>query len=58
MNAEELKEYIQSEIEKIKTDERYSYPPADIFINAPLALIQVDMKARVRVLEKILKVLE
>ena len=36
-------------------DERLSYPAADVFSNAPLALIQTDLEAKVRTLEWVLK---
>lgn len=45
---------IKQEIEKIDSDDRYHYPPADVFVNAPLALIQVQMEARVRALSDVL----
>ena len=49
----------QTEIEnllaEIKSDERLGYPPALIQINAPLALIQVELKTKVRILEWVLK---
>lgn len=35
-------------------DERIHYKPALVQINAPLALIQVDLNARIRTLEWIL----
>lgn len=38
---------IEAMIAKIESDERYRYPPADVFSNAPLALIQVELKATV-----------
>lgn len=37
---------IDDEIKIIEADERFDYPPAQVDINAPLALIQVDLKAR------------
>ena len=45
------KQEIQKEIRRIKSDERWSYPPAMVQVNAPLALIQMGMKARVEALE-------
>ena len=49
------KSQIEAQIKKIESDERYSYPDAQININAVLALIQVDMKAEVRALRWALK---
>ena len=45
---------IRAEIARIESDERYSYPPAQVQINAPLALIQVNMKSRVWALRWVL----
>ena len=36
---------LDTEIARIEGDERLDYPPAQIQINAPLALIQVELKA-------------
>lgn len=52
------KQEIENMIVSIKADERFNYPPANIEINAPLALIQVDMKAQVRALEWVLSATE
>jgi hypothetical protein len=38
----------------IVVDERYSYPPANVNINAPLALVQVCMKAEAGALSWVL----
>mgnify|MGYP001598549399 CR=1 FL=1 len=32
-------------VARIEADERFRYKPANVYINAPLALIQVDMTA-------------
>ena len=53
--APTLEKYIREQIAKIEADERYSYPPADVFVNAPLAMVQVDMKAKVQAYKKVLK---
>lgn len=54
---EELEIFIKSEIGEIEADERYHYATASVLINAPLALIQTEMKAKLNaykgVLEKI-----
>ena len=42
---------IRNEIARVKSDERWSYPPAPWQTNAPLALVQVEMKSRVAALE-------
>ena len=56
-NLKELEKFIKDEIAEIETDERYHYTSASVFINAPLALIQTEMKAKLNaykgVLEKI-----
>jgi hypothetical protein len=54
-NFRELKKVICAEIAKIKADKRYHYPPATIEINAPLALIQLEMETKVTILEWVLK---
>jgi hypothetical protein len=45
------REKIQAMIDRIEKDDRYNYEPASVQINAPLALIQVEMKAQVRALK-------
>lgn len=49
----------RAEIEKrlaaLKADERLSYPPANVFTNAPLALIQVALKNEIMALAWVLK---
>lgn len=45
------KEEIEKKIAELKADERLTYPPAQIMINAPLALIQLDAKAHIHSLE-------
>lgn len=52
-----IKLWIVKQIGEIERDERYHYEPADVFINAPLALIQVDLKSRMRTLKQALAVL-
>ena len=49
------KEEIMKKIEETESDERYNYPPAQVQINAPLALIQVSMKSRVDAWKWVLK---
>lgn len=54
----ELRKWVIREIEKIESDERFHYERAPVHINAPLALIQVEMDTRRRALRQILKQLE
>ncbi len=42
-----LSKMLDDEIETVDKDERHHYKPALIQINAPLALIQVDLAARI-----------
>ena len=42
----EILDYLNKEISKIKSDNRFNYPKANIQVNAPLTLIQVDPTAR------------
>jgi hypothetical protein len=46
---------IREQIAKLEADERYSYPPAQVQINAPLALIQVELEAKVQTLKWVLR---
>ncbi len=45
---------IRAAIARIDADERYHYPPALVQINAPLALEQVAMSAKVQALAWVL----
>ena len=45
-------------ISQIEHDERHHYPPANVMVNAPLALEQVAMSTRRATAEKILAILE
>ena len=42
------KQEIEAELARIQADERIGYPAADVFINAPLALIQVNLESTVK----------
>lgn len=42
---------IHAAIAAIEADERMGYEPANVFINAPLALIQTEGEAAVRALK-------
>jgi hypothetical protein len=48
------KDEIKERLAEFKADERYSYPPAQVHINAPLALIQCQLRAMVYILEWVL----
>jgi hypothetical protein len=53
-----LRDFIDSEIVRIEVDSRYQAKPALVQVNAPLALIQVEMKARRQALREIRAQLE
>jgi len=55
---DKLVEELKDAIESITSDERYHYSPAQVHINAPLALIQVAMKSRVDALNLVLDRIE
>jgi len=50
-------EWVRAEIAEIDADERHHYKPADVRVNAPLALEQVGMSSRMQVLKKVLELL-
>lgn len=50
---EEIRDWVGLERQKIEDDERYHYPDATIDVNAPLALIQLSMKARMYMLNEL-----
>ncbi len=45
---------IKEMLEKVEADERLHYPPATIQINAPLALIQLELETKQRILKWVL----
>jgi hypothetical protein len=45
-----IQNYVRDEIQKILKDERYHYKKALVQVNASLALIQVELRARMDVL--------
>ena len=49
------REEIEKRIAELKADERLGYPPANVFTNAPLALIQVALKSELMALNWVLK---
>lgn len=54
-NFKELEKFIKEEIAGIKNDKRYHYATANVLANAPLALIQTQMKAKVNAYESVLE---
>ena len=51
---EELKEKIRERIQHYRDDERLSYPPATVFANAPLALLQAGSMQTLNELEDLI----
>lgn len=59
--AERLREIVlwsKSRKRNIEEDSRFKDKPANAFVNAPLALIQVHLKAEHHVLDVVLKIAE
>jgi hypothetical protein len=54
-NFKELEKFIKDEIAEIENDERYHYATASVLINAPLALIQTEMRAKMNAYKGVLK---
>ena len=50
------KKQINARINEILADERLSYKSADIFSNAPLALIQLSLEVELHTLQNVLGV--
>ncbi len=48
------KKEIEEKLKKVESDERLHYPSADVFTNAPLALIQVELESQRDILKWIL----
>ncbi len=57
-NIHECRMWAQSRIQHIENDSRFQDDLASVFINMSLALIQADMKAELRALRAVLKILE
>ena len=56
LNAQlQLRQFLRIETDRIESDSRYKDKPAKVQVNAPLALIQVEMKARLMVLHDVSK---
>ncbi|MFA7142706.1 MAG: hypothetical protein WC175_01820 [Candidatus Dojkabacteria bacterium] len=45
---------ILAKIEELEMDPRLSYPMASVFVNAPLALIQISLKTKIQTLKWVL----
>lgn len=45
---------IRDRIAIIKLDERLTYPHANVFVNAPLAIVQIQLTTELHTLERIL----
>jgi len=48
-------EEIKAKIAELEADERHNYPPANVNVNAPLALIQVDIDGKLSALKWVLR---
>jgi len=46
---------LRAKLDESLADERIHYAPAQVTINTPLALIQVDLTAKIRTLEWVLE---
>jgi hypothetical protein len=44
---------ILNRIDELKQDERLTYPDANVFTNAPLAIIQIALKTELNTLERV-----
>lgn len=49
---------IREEIEKLKKDDHIQGSPANVFVNAPLALIQMGIKGQIDGLQTALRIIE
>lgn len=53
-----IREFVKTEMIRITSDERYHYPSALVDVNAPLALEQTCMGAKMEILQKLKVILE
>ena len=53
-----IREFVRIEMLKIVSDERYHYKSALVDVNAPLALEQTCMGAKIEILQKLKAILE
>ena len=58
MTIQEIKDYLQALLDGIEADSRYQDEPAHVQINAPLALIQVELGAKANLLKHLLHEIE
>lgn len=58
MQLDDVIETVKNDMKQIDEDERFHYEPANVFINAPLALQQVSMKSAYGAYEKVLFLLQ
>jgi len=54
----ELKSWVDDKLREIEADDRFQAKPAPVQVNAPLALVQVELRTYYLVLKKIQKKLE
>ena len=54
----DLDNFIGSKIAEIENDYRYHYATASVFINAPLTLIQTEMRVKMNAYKSILEKLK
>ncbi len=47
---------VLNELRSVCSDERLSYKPANVFVNAPLALVQTELESRRRTLQWVLDI--
>ena len=50
-----LRQAIRAKIKELKGDCRMRLKPADVYVNAPLALIQTDLEGKIAALNWVLK---
>lgn len=53
MTKTELLDIVGERLKEIKKDTRLYYPVANVFVNAPLALIQLELETELRVLSNV-----
>ena len=53
-----IADFVEREIAVIEADPRYHYKLADAYVNAPLALVQVEMGSRMATLRQIQELLK
>ena len=58
MKLADVKKAINAQIAEIKADSRFKDRPALVQVNAPLALIQVNLKAQLQAYENVLLMLK